>query len=75
VCSVTLEVYHLSVSKKYFTIMIEIEVYFQGNEILKSCKAFVNPLKPELNTSGQRCLTRFLLGILLLEQYISLIYA
>jgi hypothetical protein len=26
-----------------------------------------NPLTPELNTSAQRCLTRFLLGILLLE--------
>jgi hypothetical protein len=25
-----------------------------------------NPLKPELNPSAQRCLTRFLLGILLL---------
>jgi hypothetical protein len=25
-----------------------------------------NPLTPELNTSAQRCLTRFLLGILLL---------
>jgi hypothetical protein len=28
---------------------------------------FLNPLTPELNTSAQRCLTRFLLGILLLE--------
>jgi hypothetical protein len=27
----------------------------------------VNPLTPELNPSAQRCLTRFLLGILLLE--------
>jgi hypothetical protein len=26
-----------------------------------------NPLTPELNSSAQRCLTRFLLGILLLE--------
>jgi hypothetical protein len=27
----------------------------------------INPLTPELNPSAQRCLTRFLLGILLLE--------
>jgi hypothetical protein len=32
-------------------------------------------LTPELNTSAQRCLTRFLLGILLLEPCILLIYA
>jgi hypothetical protein len=36
---------------------------------------FINPLTPELNPSTQRCLTRFLLGILLLEPCISLIYA
>jgi hypothetical protein len=35
----------------------------------------INPLTPELNPSAQRCLTRFLLGILLLEPWISLIYA
>jgi hypothetical protein len=35
----------------------------------------VNPLTPELNPSAQRCLTRVLLGILLLEPCISLIYA
>jgi hypothetical protein len=35
----------------------------------------VNPLTPELNPSAQRCLTRFFLGIFLLEPYISLIYA
>jgi hypothetical protein len=33
------------------------------------------PLAPELNPSAQRCLTRFLLGILLLEPCISLLYA
>jgi hypothetical protein len=33
-----------------------------------------NPLTPELNPSAQRCLTRFLLCILLLEPCISLIY-
>jgi hypothetical protein len=32
----------------------------------------INPLTPELNPSAQRCLTRFLLGILLLERRISL---
>jgi hypothetical protein len=36
---------------------------------------FFNPLTPELNPSEQRVLTRFLLGILLLEPCISLIYA
>jgi hypothetical protein len=35
----------------------------------------VNPLTPELNPSVQRCLTRVLLEILLLESCISLIYA
>jgi hypothetical protein len=35
----------------------------------------LNPLTPELNPSTQRCLTIFLLGILLLEPRISLIYA
>jgi hypothetical protein len=34
----------------------------------------INSLTPELNLSAQRCLTRFLLGILLLEPCISLIY-
>jgi hypothetical protein len=33
-----------------------------------------NPLTPEINPSAQRCLTRFLLGILLLEPCISLTY-
>jgi hypothetical protein len=40
-----------------------------------SFKIVINPLTPELNLSAQRCLTRFLLGILLLEPCISLIYA
>jgi hypothetical protein len=34
----------------------------------------VKPLTPDLNPSAQRCLTRFLLGILLLGPRISLIY-
>jgi hypothetical protein len=34
-----------------------------------------NPLTPELNPSAQRCLTRNLLRILLLELCISLIHA
>jgi hypothetical protein len=36
---------------------------------------YINPLTQELNSSAQRCLMSFLLGILLLEPYISLIYA
>jgi hypothetical protein len=50
-----------------------------GNEVL--CVRYIevrqqisNPLTPELNPSTQRCLTRFLLGILLLELCVSLIY-
>jgi hypothetical protein len=35
----------------------------------------LNPLTPELNPSAQRCLTRFFLGTVLLEPWISLIYA
>jgi hypothetical protein len=34
----------------------------------------LNPLMPELNPSAQRCLTIFLLGILLLEPCILLMY-
>jgi hypothetical protein len=34
-------------------------------------KYILNPLTPELNPSAQRCLTRFLLEILLLEPRIS----
>jgi hypothetical protein len=37
--------------------------------------SLLNPLTPELNPSAQRCLTWFLVGILLLEPCISLIYA
>jgi hypothetical protein len=42
-----------------------------GNEVIGKN----NPLMPELNQSAQRCLTRFLLGILLIEPCISLKYA
>jgi hypothetical protein len=35
----------------------------------------INPLTPELNPFAQRCVASFLLGILLLEPCISLIYA
>jgi hypothetical protein len=35
----------------------------------------INPLTPELNSSTQLCLTRFLLGILVLEPCILLTYA
>jgi hypothetical protein len=42
---------------------------------LQKHKFTFNPLTPELNPSAQRCLTRFLLGILLLEPCISLMYA
>jgi hypothetical protein len=42
---------------------------------VKYCTTAINPLSPELNPSAQCCLTRFLLGILLLEPCISLIYA
>jgi hypothetical protein len=36
---------------------------------------YLNPLTPELNPSAQPRLTRFLMGILLLEQCVSLTYA
>jgi hypothetical protein len=38
-------------------------------------RCVIKHLTPELKPSAQRCLTKFLLGILLLEQCISLIYA
>jgi hypothetical protein len=43
--------------------------------LLQTYEQTVNPSTRELNPSAQRCLTRFLLGILLLEPCISLIYA
>jgi hypothetical protein len=43
-----------------------------GSLVSFSC---VIPLTPELNPSTQRCLTRFLQGILLLELSISLTHA
>jgi hypothetical protein len=53
--------------------MYEVCIYnflqFSGNVI------FFNPLTPELNSSAQRCLTNFLLRILLLGPYILLMYA
>jgi hypothetical protein len=42
---------------------------------IQSIPLSFNSLTPELNPYAQRCLTRFLLGILLLEPCISLIYA
>jgi hypothetical protein len=39
------------------------------------CACQLNPSTPELNPSAQRCLTRFLLGSLLLEPSILKIYA
>jgi hypothetical protein len=48
-------------------------VYINWSVKLTALSAEFNPLTPELNPSAQRCLTRFLLGILLLEPCISLI--
>jgi hypothetical protein len=55
----------------YFTSMYSIVGLFPG---VKRPEHVVNALTPELNPSTQRCLTKFLLGILLLEPCISLIY-
>jgi hypothetical protein len=46
----------------------------QGSSAVQKYE-YINPLTLELNPSAQRCLMRYLLGILLLEQCISLIYA
>jgi hypothetical protein len=48
-----------------------LEISEKGKGII----VIINPLTPELNPSAQRCLTRFLLGILLPEPCISLICA
>jgi hypothetical protein len=45
-----------------------------GPPVISNTPPF-KPLTPELNPSAQRCLTRFLLGILLLEPCISLMHA
>jgi hypothetical protein len=49
--------------------------HFDAVEKRGICDLSVNPLTPELNTSAQRCLTKFFTGDLLLETCISLIYA
>jgi hypothetical protein len=50
-------------------------LYYYPSILAVTCKLSFNPLTPELNLSTQRCLTKFLLRILLLEPCISLIYA
>jgi hypothetical protein len=52
-----------------------ISEYFSKKKNYRENSTLVNPLTPELNPSAQRCLTWFLLGILLLEPCISLIHA
>jgi hypothetical protein len=70
----------------YLTVMLEAsklcEIWgFHGTReylLPEGSEAFIydiNPLTPKLNPSAQRCLTRFLLVILLLEPCISLMYA
>jgi hypothetical protein len=50
--------------------------YCNLSQVLIKCPGnLTDPLMPELNPSTQRCLTKFLLDILLLEPWISLIYA
>jgi hypothetical protein len=46
--------------------------YYSSIDYLRASIAQFNPLTSELNPSEQRCLTRFLLGILLPEPCISL---
>jgi hypothetical protein len=53
----------------------EKEIKWYYKEKNNSGSKQINPLTPELNPSEQRYLTWFLLGILLLEPWISLIYA
>jgi hypothetical protein len=55
-----------------FVQLLTTKYRFKWGEICNSCN--INPLKPELNSSVQRCLTRFLLRIFF-EPCISLIYA
>jgi hypothetical protein len=52
-----------------------IRVTVRRGKSRKKLLNYLNPLTPELNPSAQRCLRRFLLGILLLEPCILLIYA
>jgi hypothetical protein len=58
---------------------VEIRVYVQFHAFITSVlltvtgqlpapsSMYINPLTPELNPSAQRCLRRFLMGILILE--------
>jgi hypothetical protein len=59
--------------KRHMHTVAWIEISLTNNIFL--LEDFFNPLTPELNPSALFCLTRFLLGILLLESCISLIYA
>jgi hypothetical protein len=78
-----LTLYFLSVSLIYFLSLSKqrnITVHFRSipcDSMRKSGSRVlcINPLNPELNPSAQRCLTRFLMGILLLEPCISLKHA
>jgi hypothetical protein len=57
---------------------LPVKTYTGLSTILARTRSYchlINPLTPELNLSAQRCLTRFLVGILRLEPCISLIYA
>jgi hypothetical protein len=55
--------------------IIVISTYSDGIPYGEQEERDINPLTPELNPSAQRCLRYFLMGILLLEPCISLIYA
>jgi hypothetical protein len=56
-------------------IVFRCDAHTEHKRSVQAANFHVNPLTPELNPSAQRCLTRFLLGILLLELCISLTYA
>jgi hypothetical protein len=62
-----------NIAINYTTVYNTNDFYVASN--VATCFGSVNPLKPELNTSAHRCLTRFLLRIFLLEPCISLTYA
>jgi hypothetical protein len=65
-------------SRQVYALMMKLKTLYSERFLLEcvQCESAINPLTKELNPSAQRCLTRFIFtGILLLEPYISLIYA
>jgi hypothetical protein len=64
-----LETFNCSAALEIHRFLKDQKIYLRVHDgpSIAPTRRHINPLTPELNPSSQRCLTRFLLGILLLE--------